>query len=75
LVVWGLLPKRLVVWRAIMKFLLFIYLFIITDQIWNDFKNLNSKLLKNNENGEEEIYSNSNKIDLNQKIEIKNENL
>jgi hypothetical protein len=58
-----------------MKFLLFIYLFIITDQIWNDFKNLNSKLLKNNENGEEEIYSNSNKIDLNQKIEIKNENL
>jgi hypothetical protein len=26
----------------------------MTSQIWNDFKNLNSKLLGNNENGEEE---------------------
>jgi ABC-type Fe3+ transport system permease subunit len=33
-------------------FFFFIYLFIITNQIWNDFKDLNSKILKNNENGE-----------------------
>jgi hypothetical protein len=29
---------------------------------WNDFKELNSKLLRNNENGKEERNSNSNKL-------------
>jgi len=31
-------------------------------KFWNDFKELNSKFLGNNENWEEEINSNSNKI-------------
>jgi len=44
-------------------------------QIWNDFKDLNIKLLENNENGEKEGNSNSNKIDLNKEIEVKNGNL
>jgi len=46
---------QLVNWVLVIKFF-----FLITNQIWNDFKNLNDKLLGNNENWEER-NSNSNK--------------
>jgi hypothetical protein len=44
----------------LINWVLVINFFLITNQIWNDFKDLNDKLLGNNENWEER-NSNSNK--------------
>jgi hypothetical protein len=51
----------LVGWRWDSSVQCSISLFLITGQIWNDFKDLNSKLLGTCEIGEEEKNSNLNK--------------